>query len=273
MSFKAIMESSSLFKKILEAVQGLIQDANFECGPNGIYMQSMDSSCVCVVELRVSTEAFSFLRCERPISLGMSLLNLGKVFKCADPEDTLSLETLENEDEIKVQFENRDKDKLMDFNVKLMDIDQQEMGVPEMTNDCEITMSASEFQRVIRNISQIGEELTFKCKEDELILSTSGDVGNLQICLRHDDDNEEGCKILCSDSLQQSVCLRYVVLFSKATPIAAKVRINMVYGNPMCFVYETEDGNAFLKYYLAPKLSEEELQVRDEMEENEEYQC
>ena len=45
-------------------------------------------------------------------------------------------------------------------------------------------MSSTEFQRICRDLSQIGDSVTIACTKNGVTFSTSGDIGNGKVNLR-----------------------------------------------------------------------------------------
>lgn len=55
-----------------------------------------------------------------------------------------------------------------------------------------------------------------------------------------------------------SFAARYLNLFSKAAGLASQVKLNMSSETPLMVEYTLQNGGGELKYYLAPKITEEE---------------
>ena len=49
------------------------------------------------------------------------------------------------------------QDRISDFELKLMDIDSEHLGIPETEHSAVIKMPATEFQRICRDLSSIGD--------------------------------------------------------------------------------------------------------------------
>ncbi len=81
--FEARLIQGSLLKKLVDAIKELCTDVNWEISNAGINMQSMDSSHVCLVAFSLRSDGFDHFRCDRPLSLGLNLVNLAKILKCA----------------------------------------------------------------------------------------------------------------------------------------------------------------------------------------------
>ena len=49
------------------------------------------------------------------------------------------------------------EDRVSDFELKLMDIDSEQLGIPDTDYTATITMPSSEYQRIVRDLSSIGD--------------------------------------------------------------------------------------------------------------------
>lgn len=50
-----------------------------------------------------------------------------------------------------------DQERLSEFDLKLMDIDSEHLGIPEAEYDATVKLPASEFQRIVKDLSSIGD--------------------------------------------------------------------------------------------------------------------
>lgn len=117
----------------------------------------MDNSHVALVSMMLRSESFSPFRCDRTVSLGINLTSLTKVLRCAQNEDILTLKTDDNPDSVNLVFESADSDRLSEYDIKLMDIDQEHLGIPETEYSATISMPSMEFQRICRDLMALSE--------------------------------------------------------------------------------------------------------------------
>ena len=107
--FHAKLNEGILIKKLIDSIKDLVSDINLEISPMGISLQAMDSSHVALVTLNLSSEGFEAYRCDKPMTLGVSISNLAKVLRCGGNEDSLTLSCEEDPSKLKVKFENTSK--------------------------------------------------------------------------------------------------------------------------------------------------------------------
>ena len=55
---------------VAQAMKDLVSDANFECSPQALSLQAMDTSHVALVQMTLRSDGFAHFRCDRNISMG-----------------------------------------------------------------------------------------------------------------------------------------------------------------------------------------------------------
>lgn len=99
----------------------------------------MDSSHVSLVSLLLRSDGFESYRCDRPISLGINIASMTKIMKCANNNDVVTLRAEDDGDTAVFTFESADQEKVSEFEMKLMDIDSEHLGIP-VGNNCELLL-------------------------------------------------------------------------------------------------------------------------------------
>jgi proliferating cell nuclear antigen len=113
--FEASLEKGITFKNVLESIKELVTDANIECTEEEISMQCMDSAHVALVAFSLPAEVFSHYRCDRNLNLGINTLNMTKIFKMMNRDDSLTLKAEDNADSVTMMFESTKNDTIADF--------------------------------------------------------------------------------------------------------------------------------------------------------------
>ncbi|SCV67457.1 BQ2448_5068 [Microbotryum intermedium] len=185
--FEARLEQAEVLKKVLDAIKELVTDANFDCSDEGLKLQAMDNSHVALVSLQLEATGFQRYRCDRNMSLGMSLQSLQKIIKCAGNDDIVTLRADESQDVLGLLFENAKHDRMGEYEMKLMDIDQEHLGIPETVYDAEISLPSSEFARIIRDLKELGESVKIEVSKDGVRFSCEGDIGTAAVTLKQSD--------------------------------------------------------------------------------------
>lgn len=256
--YEARLIQGSLLKMIIESVRELVTDANLDCSESGISMQAMDSSHVSLCALMIRSDGFDHYRCDRSLSLGLSMANISKILKCAGNQDTVTLKAEDTADSLTIMFESPNQDRISDFELKLMDIDSEHLGIPKTEYNCMIQMPSAEFARIMKDLAVIGDTCTIACDKDGVNFSVSGDLGKGNIMVRNNtsvDKEEDKVTVTMEEPVTLQFALRYLALFTKATPLGPVVSISMTPDNPVVVEYPI-DTFGYVRYYLAPKIDE-----------------
>jgi len=163
--FEARLVEGSILKKLVDAMKDLVTDANIDVSTSGLAMQAMDSShfSLCAVLLR--SDRFDHFRADRTLTLGLNFISLSKILKCAGNNDIITMRADDEGDTINFMFETESQDRISDFEMKLMDIDSEHLGIPGQDYKVMIKMPAAEFQRICRDMSVLGETCTIKAEK------------------------------------------------------------------------------------------------------------
>lgn len=110
--FEGKLTQGSLLKKIIESIKDIVTSGNWECTDNGMALQAMDSSHVCLVSLELKSDAFDPYRCDRNITLGLETGMVSKIVKCAGNDDTITITAEDNGDTATFLFESPSKKRI-----------------------------------------------------------------------------------------------------------------------------------------------------------------
>ncbi|PWA59180.1 proliferating cell nuclear antigen large form [Artemisia annua] len=250
----------SLLKKVMESIKDLVNDANFDCSATGFSLQAMDSSHVALVSLLLRSEGFEHYRCDRNMSMGMNIGNMSKMLKCGGNDDIVTIKADDGGDSVTFMFESPNQDKIADFEMKLMDIDSEHLGIPESEYEAIVRMPSAEFARICKDLSTIGDTVVISVTKEGVKFSTKGDIGTANIVLRQNtsvDKPEEATIIEMETPVSLTFALRYMNSFTKATPLASQVTVSLSSELPVVVEYKIAEMG-YLRFYLAPKIEEDE---------------
>ena len=67
---------------------------------------------------------------------------------------------------LELMFESPKGEKVSNYEMKLMDLDCEQLGIPDQEYSCTIKLPSGEFARICRDLSQIGECVVITCTKD-----------------------------------------------------------------------------------------------------------
>jgi proliferating cell nuclear antigen len=171
----------------------------------------------------------------------------------------VTLKSEEDTDTLNMLFESPSQDRISEFEMKLMDIESEHLGIPETDYKCNVRLPANEFQRIIRDLGALGDTCTIAVTKEGIKFSSSGDLGTGSIMLKHNtavEKEEEAVVIDMREPVTLNFALRYLTLFTKATALGPTVTLSMSPDIPVVVEYAIE-SMGYIRYYLAPKIDED----------------
>lgn len=78
-----------------------------------------------------------------------------------------------------------DSDRIAEYDMKLMDIDTDNLAIPDTEYDARVTMPASELTRIVRDLSLLGESVRIEVSKEGVRFISEGEAANGNVLLRH----------------------------------------------------------------------------------------
>jgi proliferating cell nuclear antigen len=199
--------------------------------------------------------------------MGMNLNNMAKMLKCAGNDDIITIKADDGSDTVTFMFESPTQDKISDFEMKLMDIDSEHLGIPEAEYHAIVRMPSAEFARICKDLSSIGDTVVISVTKEGVKFSTKGDIGSANIVCRQNtsvDKPDDATVIEMNEPVALQFALRYMNSFTKATPLSNTVTISLSNELPVVVEYKIAEMG-YVRFYLAPKIEEDEEETKPQV--------
>lgn len=243
---------SSAFKILVEALKELLVDTCVEFDETGMKIISMDNSHVVLVHLKLEACKFEYYQCENKMSIGINMLNLFKLVRTINSNDTLTL-FIEKSDlnHIGIKIENGEKNQKTVYKLNLLDLNNPNITIDPAEFNSQINLPSVDFQKIIRDMNQLAEYVEIKNINNQLILSCQGEFCSQETVLM---DNE-GISCISnknSNEIVQGVfSLKYLVLFTKCTNLCSTVELYLKNDYPLICVWNVASLGT-IRLCLAP---------------------
>src|SRR5262249_4858715 len=147
---------------LVDSIKDVVDTASFQCQSTGISMMAMDSARIALVSLSLKEDGFEHYRCDRNIVMGIAMEGLTKIFKCSGRDDNITLKSKFEGDSVTFIFESPTQAQVSQFQLKLMDIDEEQfnLGIPEDQYVATVHMSATRFQQICHHLLLFGETVS-----------------------------------------------------------------------------------------------------------------
>jgi proliferating cell nuclear antigen len=239
---------------LIEALKEILTDTVFEFTEKGIKICTMDNTHTILIHLRLDSSKFEHYYCDGKKLVGINMLNLNKIIKTVNNNDTISFFMNRNNCNILgIQIENTDKNANRITYMNLLDLENNNMEIPSVKFNSVITLPSSDLQKICRDVNGIADYLEIKNINNQLILSCKGDFcsqeisisDSEQILVEHTEDKEK-------EIFQGVFNLKYLVLFTKCTNLSNTVELYLKNDYPLIIRY-TVGSLGEIKLCLAPQ--------------------
>jgi proliferating cell nuclear antigen len=244
---------SSAFKILVEALKELLVDTCIEFDETGLKIISMDNSHVVLVHLKLEASKFEYYYCENKLSIGVNMLNLFKLVRAINSNDTLTLFIEKNDlNHIGIKIENGEKNQKTVYKLNLLDLNNPNITIDPAEFNSQINLPSVDFQKIIRDMNQLAEYVEIKNINNQLILSCNGEFCSQETILM---DNE-GISCISNkknDEIVQGVfSLKYLVLFTKCTNLCSTVELYLKNDYPLICLWRVASLGE-IRLCLAPQ--------------------
>ena len=237
---------ASALRTIFEVLKDIVNDVNVYFTPQGVRIVTLDTARVTLVHMFLPAENFEAYTCESEVIAGLNMANTHKLLKSVTNNDSLIMR-MQGRDVLEIEIENTVKHSTTTFKLKLLDINEDDLNVPEIDMDIVTTIPSVDFQRIARDMANLSTEMTIKRTKTTLELSCAGDFADQMTTL--------DCPPVDRDEpVGGTYALKYINMYTKATNLCSSVQLfqfsepNM----PMVFRYAIANLGE-IKFYLAQK--------------------
>jgi proliferating cell nuclear antigen len=259
MEFKTLQSTS--FRTLIEALKEILTETNIEFSPSGIRIVAIDNTHSVMVHLKLDAKSFEEYFCESKIVIGVSILNLFKIMKTMTGNDTLcwAIE-VENSNQVpdylSIRIENSEKKIVNTYKFALIDLDQIQNSIPPSTFDSVIYLSSTYFQKICKDMLNLGDTVEIQCIGNVLKFICKGDFCNQELTLGESNGNMTFSEFnKCDTPIIGEYDLKNLVMFTKCTNLHPNLHIYIKNDYPLIIQYQVSDLGT-IKLCLAPKVRE-----------------
>lgn len=245
MKFATIQASA--FKSIFEVLKDILNDVNIYFKPDGMYVTTLDTARTSLIDMYLPAENFEEYECLEPLIAGINIANTFKLLKSITNSDVLHIH-IETKEFMDIEISCENKKTKTKFQLKLLDINENEIEIPTIEMSTVTTMSSVDFQRICRDMGNIGTEIEMTRENKVLLLKCNGDFANQETTIECVED---------SPHISGLYSLRYLNIFTKATNMCSTVQIMQEENNRFLILKYKIANLGDLKFYLATKAVEE----------------
>ena len=251
---------SSVIKNLFESIREILVDINIVFTPDSIHCTSIDGNKCACVHFRLETARFEQYTCkEDNVVVGVNMFSLHKLIKPITNGDTITMHILKNQRyKLYIVIENVEKHTKTTSILKLLDLDQSILTIPDIVFDNIVTIPCVDFQCHCKDMMTISDKVTFLCNDSSFVMKCKGDFADLII------EIERGnTEMTYTSSSSGTFSLKYINLFIKSSALCSNVEIYLKRGYPLILVYRIGSLGK-VQFVLAPVQDHDENACDDD---------
>ena len=246
MIVEATSVQTSALRTLAEALKGILIELSLVFDVHGIHMTTMDTSQVVLAQMSLRAENFEKYVYNNPSSpklvIGLNTEHFCRLIKTAGNDDTLTLYIDEEDPNVLgIRMEDAKKKQITRYKMNLLDRDESSVEIPANAFAQHITMPSADFQKICRDMTQLGAKtteiqklgasLTFSCKgQFASRITTLGDIDTIY-------GVPGGGPKKDVDIVSGKFSLLHLSLFTKCTPLCNNLEIYLKNGYFMMIKY------------------------------------
>lgn len=251
-----------IFVDIFKHAKDVNEIFNIHMSNDGMFMQGMDQSHILVMEFKLTKdwfEEFEFNQENDTVIYGINASNVFKFLNTKQDNQKMILTCPPGGDKLLFEFKGeKAKEYNKKFNMTLIELDDNLITIPDSEDDVEFIIEHSNFACSIDQLALFGETLEIAIDNDNIIMSSSGMDGDMEINIKTDDVEEFSADECDEDEvlLSQSYAIKYIKIMCNFNKVSKMLYIKLSADKPICSRYELEN-DSYVRLYLAPKINDD----------------
>jgi len=248
--------NKEIFTSIFQLLKNWGSYIKMKYSENGLYIQTMDKSHICLSEINILSKWFSEYTCDTNVDIAINTQHFALLTNYSLKHDILEIKYDEKEEtKLYINFLNLKENKSSYehfFELPIIDAEDELMGIPEVDYAVDLAIDAKKFTDVLGELCVFGEELQVICNEDNFSLITSGDTGQLTVKIPIDDLIEFAIEE--DEKLDICYSINHICKMCTSVKLSSTIKLSISDEYPMKLEYDL-GNNSSAKFYVAPKIS------------------
>lgn len=247
-NFKTVQ--STAVKTAFEVLKDILNDVNIVFTKDSIRITTLDTARSALVDVTLESENFEEYEytCDKnQIVVGINVTNMFKLLKTITNNDTLSI-SINDTEFLNILISNSSKKCSTSFKLKMLDISEDIIELPDVDMSVITTIQSIDFQRLCRDMGNVGSEIEIKRFKNILKVTCNGDFATQET------DIEVAQEV---DKVYQGIySLKYLNLFTKATNMCSFLQLLQEEENKFLLLKYNVANLGSMSFYLASKTEE-----------------
>ena len=247
---KLVIENANNFKKSIDAIAALIDEAEFIVNEKGLTLKATDPSQIAMIDFELPKEAFKEFDVSGEVTIGIDMDYLRQVISRAKSNDTLILGLGSEATALNITFKGKSQ---RSFSIPLIDVSKGQIPNPKIEFEANIRMRAGLLQDALKDAELISGHVVFGVTNDCFYVNANSSKGTLRNETKKDEaaildfDVKKECKAMFP--------LDYLKDMLKTPSGEDEITLHLRTDAPVKIDFNID--KARVTYYLAPRIEAE----------------
>ena len=240
--FTAVINDTKSWRNSIDAIAALIDEGTFQIDESGMRLRAMDPSQIALVDFLLPGKGFEKFEVQKPVTIGIDLIELSKITKRSKPEDKIEISFDGNR--LKMVFRG---DTVRNFSLSVIEASSTPPREPKIEFTADIKIVPNIIKEALKDAELVSNHVVLNA-ENGITVTADGDTGSVEISLKED-------KILSMDiktPARAVFSLDHLNNILKEAEAPSVVSLSLKADAPLKVEYSI--GDAKLVYYLAPRI-------------------
>jgi proliferating cell nuclear antigen len=234
------------FRILSTALKDILLETNITFDSTGMKIINMDKSHTILAHVFLPAEKFELYECKKDkIIIGVNMFHFFRLITSINNDETLTI-YIENNDYVdgivnflSLKNENVAIKQCVTQKLRLIEPDPEELQYPDVSFSSIINLPSSDFQKIIRDLSSVGDKVEIKSVGNELIFKCYGQFAVVEIRRAESSGSMTfGLKQDSSKIIQGEFSLKNLSYFIKCTNLCPQIEMYLENDLPLVVKYD-----------------------------------
>ena len=251
-------EKCAKFVSMFASLRLFTDTYSFAFGTDGLVLEGMDPSHVCMFQLQMSSEWFSEYEVEKPSHISLSSQSLLRVLQTHDDQKIVFSHS-DDQDNADISFVIGDVGSkrvfAKEFTLALLSVvDHIDLSVPEFEYCAELAMPSRTFGQLVDQLGSFADTVGIACSEECIELNAKGDDTSMKVGIQF--EQLSSYQIDEDETVSVSFAVSFLRRVAGAQKLSESVELKFSNEYPLLVEYDL-GSNSSLRFHLAPKIDDE----------------
>jgi len=237
------------FKSLIECLKELLIEVNVDFIQNkGMRLISIDPGRVGMIHLEVNN--IEYFYANGTVTAGISMRHLYHMIKSMSSGDFMEWRIYEDEPHrMEIELSNSDRRTKTVNSIKLLDLDVEDITIPQVEFDRVVSMPSSDLSKHIREMATVSPHITIRGTRNTLELIAEGEMSSSHITIQPTASGLNWTHSEDGDDIEGKYFSKYIEKFTKNS-LANNVELFLKNNYPLIMRFEVSIG--CLRCCIAP---------------------